>query len=528
MTTETPGETPARTTSTDTDNLPHHNVKLKRGMRQRHLSMIAIGGSIGTGLFVASGATISQAGPGGALLAYSLIGLMVFFLMQSLGEMATYLPIAGSFGEYGRRFVSPSFGFAMGWNYWYNWAITVAAELSASALVMKYWLPDTPGWIWSALFLAILFTINALSARAYGEGEFWFALIKVITVIVFIIVGFAMIIGILGGQPAGFENWTTGEAPFVNGGMGILAVFMIAGFSFQGTEMVGVAAGEAENPERTVPKAINTVFWRILLFYVLAIAVIAFLIPYTDSRLLNPDESIALSPFTLVFEKAGVALAAGVMNAVILTSVLSAGNSGLYASTRMLYALALQGQAPRFFAYTTRRGVPMNALLATTAIGFFAFLSSLIGDGAAYTWLVNASGLAGFITWVGIAWSHYKFRKAFLAQGHSVSELPFRAALYPLGPIIALAMCAFVIIGQNYEALLGRGDFVSLLSSYLGLPLFIALWVGHKLITRAPAVDPLQADFTRPTDFEQAVLAGTVEKLQESQDNGENNSAKKE
>ena len=170
----------------------------------------------------------------------------------------------------------------------------------------------------------------------------------------------------------------------------------------------------------------------------------------------------------------------------------------------------------------------MNALLATTAIGFFAFLSSLIGDGAAYTWLVNASGLAGFITWVGIAWSHYKFRKAFLAQGHSVSELPFRAALYPLGPIIALAMCAFVIIGQNYEALLGRGDFVSLLSSYLGLPLFIALWVGHKLITRAPAVDPLQADFTRPTDFEQAVLAGTVEKLQESQDNGENNSAKKE
>ena len=175
--------------NTQTMTMPQHNVKLKRGMRQRHLSMIAIGGSIGTGLFVASGATINQAGPGGALLAYALIGIMVFFLMQSLGEMATYLPIAGSFGEYARRFVSPSFGFAMGWNYWYNWAITVAAELSASALVMKYWLPETPGWIWSGLFLTILFVINALSARAYGEGEFWFALIKVITVVVFLVVG---------------------------------------------------------------------------------------------------------------------------------------------------------------------------------------------------------------------------------------------------------------------------------------------------------------------------------------------------
>lgn len=492
---------------------PQHNVKLKRGMHQRHMSMIAIGGSIGTGLFVASGATINQAGPGGALLAYALIGVMVFFLMQSLGEMATYLPIAGSFGEYARRFVSPSFGFAMGWNYWYNWAITVAAELSASALVMKYWLPDTPGWIWSALFLAILFIINALSARAYGEGEFWFALIKVITVVVFLIVGIAMIVGILGGQPAGYENWILEDAPFVNGGMGILAVFMIAGFSFQGTEMVGVAAGEAEDPERTVPKAINTVFWRILLFYIFAIAIIAFLIPYTDKRLLNPDESIALSPFTLVFDQAGVLGAATVMNAVILTSVLSAGNSGLYASTRMLYSLALQHQAPRFFAYTTKRGVPMNALIATTIIGFFAFLSSLIGDGAAYTWLVNASGLAGFVTWVGIAWSHYKFRKAFLAQGHHVSELPFRASLYPLGPLIALFMCVFVIVGQNYEALLGRGNFVSLLSSYIGLPFFFALWIGHKLVTRAKPVAPHEADFTRPDDFHSAVLAGSVEEV---------------
>lgn len=474
--------------------------RLHRGLRARHLNMIAIGGSIGTGLFVASGATISQAGPGGALLAYALIGAMVFFLMQSLGEMATYSPVVGSFGEYGTRYVSPSFGFAMGWNYWFNWAITVAAELVAAALVMSYWFPNTPSILWSALFLTILFLINAISARTFGEGEFWFASIKVLTVLVFLGLGVLMIAGIMGGESPGFENWTTGDAPFVNGGLGILSVFMVAGFSFQGTEMVGIAAGEAEDPDRTIPRAIRAVFWRILLFYIAAIAVIGFLIPYTDPSLLNPDGDIALSPFTLVFHRAGVASAAAVMNAVILTSVLSAGTSGLYASTRMLYGLAKAGQAPRIFLKTTKRGIPMPALLATTIVGAASFLTSLIGDGGAYTWLVNASGLAGFITWVGIAWSHYKFRKAYVAQGNDPADLPFRASWFPFGPLLALFMTLVVIIGQNTEALLGQTEFASLISSYIGLPLFLALWAGHKLITRAPAVKAEEADLTRRSD----------------------------
>ena len=476
--------------------------QLRRSLKARHMYMIAIGGSIGTGLFVASGATIANAGPGGALLAYALIGFMVFLLMQSLGEMATYIPLAGSFGEYARRFVSPSFGFAIGWNYWYNWAITVAAELAAAALVMKYWAPNTPGWIWSAIFLAILFGLNALSARAYGEGEFWFALIKVAVVIFFLVLGVLMIFGILGGPSPGFSNWTlsNGEqsAPFVNGGAGVLGVFMIAGFSFQGTELVAVAAGEAEDPDRNVPKAIRTVFIRILLFYIGAIAVIGFLIPFTDPRLLDSaEDNIAVAPFTLVFDNAGVLAAAAIMNAVILTSILSAGNSGLYASTRMLYALAESGQAPKLFSKLNSRGVPIPALIGTTAIGALCFISSLIGDGAAYTWLVNASGLAGFITWMGIAWCHYKFRRAFLAQGHSVDELPFKAVFFPLGPIIALLMCAFVVAGQNLEVYTGNIDLGTLISSYVGLPLFLALWWGHKLVTKAPKVDPMEADLSR-------------------------------
>ncbi|MEX5301171.1 amino acid permease [Kocuria sabuli] len=475
--------------------------KLRRSLKPRHLTMIALGGAIGTGLFVASGNTIATAGPGGALLAYVVIGFMVFLLMQSLGEMATYLPVSGAFEEYSTRFVSPSFGFAIGWNYWYNWAITVAAELVAAALIMRYWLPDVPSWIWSGTFLVILFLLNALSTRAYGETEFWFSLVKVVTVVVFLVLGILMIVGILGGQSPGFENWTTGEAPFVGGGLGILAIFMVAGFSFQGTELVGVAAGEAENPEKNVPKAIRTVFVRILLFYVGAITVIGFLIPHTSPNLLTSDvEDISISPFTLVFENAGVLAAASVMNAVILTAILSAGNSGLYASTRMLWALADGGKAPRFLAKVNRRGVPMNALLATTLVGGASFLTTFIGDGDAYVWLVSASGLAGFIVWMGIAWSHYRFRRAYTIQGHDLADLPYRARFFPLGPVVALVLCAVVILGQNYQAFLGEVDLLGALTAYIGLPLFLALWFGHKLVTGSKMVRYEEADLSRLRD----------------------------
>ncbi|WP_420813532.1 amino acid permease [Kocuria rosea] len=478
---------------------PPAQERLRRSLKPRHLTMIAMGGAIGTGLFVASGNTIATAGPGGALLAYVVIGFMVFLLMQSLGEMATYLPVSGAFEEYSTRFVSPSFGFAIGWNYWYNWAITVAAELVAAALIMRYWFPDSPSWIWSGSFLAILFALNALSARAYGESEFWFSLVKVVTIVLFLGLGILMIVGILGGESPGFENWTTEEAPFVGGGLGILAIFMVAGFSFQGTELVGVAAGEAENPEKNVPRAIRTVFVRILLFYVGAITVIGFLIPYTSPNLLTSGvEDISISPFTLVFQNAGVLAAASVMNAVILTAILSAGNSGLYASTRMLWALADSGKAPRFLAKVNRRGVPMNALIATTLVGGASFLTTFIGDGDAYVWLVSASGLAGFIVWMGIAWSHYRFRKAYTAQGHDLADLPYRARFFPLGPLVALVLCAVVILGQNYQAFIGGMDLMAALTAYIGLPLFLALWFGHKLVTGSTMVRYEDADLTRP------------------------------
>jgi lysine-specific permease len=215
---------------------------LRRALKARHLTMIAIGGSIGTGLFVASGATISAAGPGGALFSYILIGLMVYFLMTSLGELAAYMPVSGSFSTYGQKYVEEGFGFALGWNYWYNWAVTIAVDLVAAQLVMTWWFPDTPGWIWSALFLAVIFLLNYISVRGFGEAEYWFSLIKVATVIIFIVVGVAMIVGIFkGAEPAGWSNWTIGDAPFAGGFSAMIGVAMIVGFSFQGTELIGIA-----------------------------------------------------------------------------------------------------------------------------------------------------------------------------------------------------------------------------------------------------------------------------------------------
>ncbi|MDM5221380.1 amino acid permease [Peribacillus sp. NJ11] len=471
---------------------------VKRNLKARHMTMIAIGGSIGTGLFLASGATIQSAGPGGALAAYACIGIMVYFLMTSLGEMATYMPVSGSFSTYATRFVDPAFGFALGWNYWFNWAVTLAVEIAAAAIIMKFWLPDVPSLIWSALFLGIVFTLNALSIKSFGESEYWFALIKVVAIIFFIIIGLLTILGVFGGKVIGFENFTMDEAPFKGGFLSIISIFLIAGFSFQGTELVGIAAGESEEPEKNVPNAIRQVFWRILLFYIGAILILGLLIPYTSPSLLNGDvENISVSPFTLVFERAGLAFAASVMNAVVLTSLLSAGNSGLYASTRMLWSMAKDNQAPKFLAKVNRRGIPMNALLITALIGGLAFLTSIFGDHV-FTWLLNASGLTGFIAWIGIAISHYRFRRAYVAQGGDLTELKYKAKWFPFGPIFSFVLCMVVIAGQNYEAYLsGSIDWYGVAVSYIGLPIFLAIWLGYKIYHKTKLVSLKDCQFDK-------------------------------
>ncbi|MEQ1410994.1 amino acid permease [Acinetobacter indicus] len=459
-----------------------HSRQLQRKLGARHLNMIAIGGSIGTGLFLASGATIANAGPGGALLAYALIGVMIYFLMTSLGELATHNPTSGAFFTYGSKYVEGGFGFALGWNYWYNWAITVAFELVAVQFIMKFWFPDIPGFYWSALFLTVVFAINALTVKGFGESEFFFSLVKVLAIIIFIIIGLVMIAKIMmTPDVATFGNWSKGEAPFVGGLSALIGVAMIAGFSFQGTEMVGVAAGESKDPQKTIPIAIKQIFWRILLFYIVCIFIIGTLIAYDDPRLLQAaaTDDVALSPFTLLYEQAGFAFAASVMNAVILTAILSAGNSGMYSSTRMLFDMARKGSAPKAFARLDPRGVPMNALYATTAIAALCFLTTFIGEEQVFNWLLNMSGMCGFIVWLGIAVSHYRFRKGYLAQGYKLEDLAYRAKFFPFAPWFAFTLCAIVVLGQNYQAVLD-GEWLAVLSTYIGILLFLAIWLSYK------------------------------------------------
>jgi lysine-specific permease len=479
--------------------------ELKRSIGNRQLSMIAIGGAIGTGLFFASGAAIAQAGPGGALLAYSTMGLAVYCMMQSLGEMATQLPIPGSFEAYAERFVDPSLGFAVGWNYWFSWAITLAAELVAGALIVQFWFPNSNSAYWAMGFFSVLLALNLLSVRAYAEAEYWFAGIKVVTVIIFIAVGFLMIAGFLGNQNSGFHNWTLSDpktgtrAPFVGGFASMLAVFLVAGFSFQGTEGVGLAAAETADPVTNVPKAIKSVFWRILLFYIGAIFVAGTLIAYTDPNLLNADEThVAFSPFTIILEKLprfGY-YAANIINAVILSSVLSCGNSSMYVASRMLHAMAHSRKAPRLFGTLNRRGVPVAALLATGMVSALAFFSTSVGDKKIYQLLYNASSLSGFLIWLGIAICHLRFRRAWVAQGRSTDDLKFKSKYYPYGPWLALILFLVVLFGANISVfqspVFSWFDFIT---DYLMIPVFIVLYLGHKFWNKTRLVPLKDCDF---------------------------------
>lgn len=313
-----------------------------------------------------------------------------------------------------------------------------------------------------------------------------------LTVIVFIFLGILVDTAVLGGNYYGVEVFNMGGIQ----GIGLLSTFLTAGFSFQGTELIGVAAGESENPRKNVPKAIKQVFWRIVLFYILSIFIIGLIIPYNDPLLLKGDVSdISVSPFTLVFLKAGIPPAAHVMNAVILTTVLSAGNSGLYASSRTLLDLANEGKAPKIFKRITKRGIPIYCVLLTAAIGMLAFLTSLFGNGVVYRWLLNISGVAGFIAWLGIAAAHWRFRRAFTAQGYNLSDLPFKARLFPIGPIFAFGICSFVIVGQGYDA--WSSDPVQpaeLIACYIGVPIVVILFAGYKIFKKTKLIPLVEVD----------------------------------
>ncbi|HBY82699.1 amino acid permease [Staphylococcus sp.] len=471
---------------------------MKRGLTSRHITMIAIGGAIGTGLFVATGSVISEAGPGGAILAYLLIGIMLYFLMASIGELATFYPVSGSFSSYSTRFVDPSLGFTMGWLYWGMWTLVTSVDVIVAANVLKFW--DAFNFFsplaWSLIFITLLLLLNIFSVKAFGETEFWLSLIKVVTIIVFIVFGILMIFGILGGHSYGFENYTKGEAPFVGGISGILSVLLVAGFSVGGTEVVAVTAGESSDPSKSMPRAIKQVFWRILLFYVLSIAVIAAIIPYTDPLLLNESQSVTQSPFTIVFDRIGIAFAASVINAVILTSLLSAANSGIYTTSRMLYSLSVDKQAPQFFNKLNKATkLPIRSILITYLLVVAVVIYANFNSNAVFN-LLNIIGSMVIIVWGSSIWAQIRVRRAIKKQGKDANELlPYKAPFYPFGPIVAIATLLFLLFGSSFGSI-ASGDWISVIRNFAPILILAIIFFVHKMIKKTKFVKLEEMDLS--------------------------------
>lgn len=420
-------------------------------------------------------------GRGGALVAYLFGGLVMYLTMLCLGELAVSLPDAGSYQTYATKYISPSAGYVIGWLSWLNWSVTVGLELLTVSILMKRWFPDVPSWIWCVVFAVVLFSINALSTRSFAEVEFWFSSIKVLTIIAFIILGGAAMFGFLemkGGKPAPmFSNFTDHGGLFPNGIAAILVTMIGVNFSFQGTELVGVAAGESENPEKTVPKAINNTVWRILLFFVLAIFVLAGLFPWEKAGLVE-------SPFVVVFDSIGIPYAADIVNFVIITAVLSVANSGLYATSRVLWSMSRQGMVSSVFSKLSKNGVPLNALIASMLIGCLSLLSGIYAEDTVYLWLLSIAGFGAVTVWASIALSNYLGRKAFLKQGGNVRDLKYKTPLYPFVPLLALALNVLIIVSLAFIP-------EQRMALYCGIPFMIACYIYYHFVAKHRTTEQL-------------------------------------
>lgn len=462
------------------------NTNLRRGLRSRHLTMMALGGTIGTGLLLGSGSVIHTAGPGGAILSYIVVAVLVYFVMTNLGEMAAFSPITGSFCEYSAKYVDKAFGFAMSWNYWLNWALVVASEVIAAGIVMQFWFPHVNVWFWSSLFFVLIVLLNFIGIKFFGETEYWVSFIKLSTVVVFIVIGTLTIFGLVGQHEAvGFKNITIGDAPFHAGWLGFLTAFFVVGYTFQGAELVGVAVGETERPKETVPRAIKNIFWRIVLFYILTIIVISFLIPYTSKMLVNPNSTVAVSPFTIVFANAGFKYVASIMNFVIITAIISTANASLYTTSRVLWHIGNANEGPSLLKKTNQRGVPILAVLISTLFAALFVMSSVFGGGVVFHWLMNIISLAGYIAWFGICLSYYRFRKAYVLQGKSLDNLYYRAPWFPFAPLFAMTLIMLIIVGQEAMSVIsGHASWMQFIASYCGLVILVVLFLAYKLIKK--------------------------------------------
>ncbi|EFX41449.1 amino acid permease [Helicobacter suis HS5] len=437
------------------------NETLKRDIKLRQLLMIALGGTIGTGLFVGTGGNIANAGPLGTLIAYLIGGVIVYSIVLSLGELASVYPSTGSFGDYASRFIGPATGYMVFWVYWVGWIISVAVEYIAVGFLMQRWFPYVPVYYWVSACFVLIFVLNSLSVRIFAEGEFFLASIKVLAVFIFIVLG---VIGILyqvylHGLGSVLHNFYFSAdsihhlSPgfFPKGSYAIFGVVLAVIFAYTGTEIIGVAVGETKDPSSVMPKAIKATLWRIVFFFLGSVFIISVFLPMTNSSISQSPFVSTLERIPLPFLGTGIPYAADIMNFVIITAILSTANSGVYASSRMIYGLAQKKMFFPLFAKLNNKGTPVYAVYLSMAFTCLGMLTKIYAPEKIIEALINLISFTVIIVWISVSVAQYNFRKQFIASGKSLNDLPYRAPFLPLIQFIGISGCVVGVIGAYID-----------------------------------------------------------------------------
>lgn len=484
-----------------------HDGALQRGLKPRHAQMMAFGGTVGTGLFVGSGEALAIAGPGFLFLAYALICVFVYGIVTATTEISSYLPTPGStMASNGTRYASRSLGFAMGWLYWYSFAIIVAYEITAAGLVINYWPNNVPIAAWITIMLIVIVALNCFPVKVYGEAEFWFASLKVFMIIGLLILSVVLFFG---GGPnhdrLGFRYWQNPGATkeyLVGGSAGrfcaFLYVLVFSVFSFNfAPELLVIAAGEMQSPRSNLPTAARRYFYRLLIFYVLGVLAIGVIVSSSNPKLLGGGAGATASPWVIAIKSAGISGLDSVINAIIITSAWSAGNSYLYMSTRTLYSLALNGNAPKIFNRCNRWGVPYAALAASSLFALLAYLNVSENSEKVFNWFINLTNTAGFTSWICCCVIFFRFRKACKAQ--NITDLPFKSPLQPYHAWISLVAFSILLLCNGFQVFFtNEWSTATFLSSYIGIPIFVIIYTVHRIVYRKDTwfIAPEDVDMT--------------------------------
>ncbi len=445
---------------------------LSRGLNVRHIRFMALGSAIGTGLFYGSASAIQKAGPA-VLLAYIIGGAAVFMVMRALGEMAVRHPVSGSFGQYASRYLGPFAGFVTGWTYVFEMAIVAIADVTAFSIYMGFWFPQVDRWIWVLAIILFLGAMNLLSVKVFGELEFWFSLIKVVAIIAMIVGGAAIVVfgfqtGDGGAVAPGLGNLVNHGGLFPNGFEGLLAAFAVVMFAFGGIETIGITAGEAADPKKVIPQAVNTVPVRVLLFYVLTLGVLMSIFPWNEI-------GSSGSPFVQIFDGLGIPAAPHILNAVVITAALSAINSDIFGAGRILFGLAQQGHAPKSFGKVSRHGVPWMTVVMMGGILLVGVVLNAVIPEDVFVLIASIATFATVWVWVMILASHVAMKREIKRKGLPASE--FGSPLWPAASILTMAFMAMVIV------ILGVFEDTRV-ALYVGGTWLVLLFVAYKLWVR--------------------------------------------